>query len=72
MSESAERAKKKYEEKRKGQSRIPTIYISEEENELLNNLAEIYGTKKAAILKGLELLAQKAKNNALCRAHDKL
>jgi hypothetical protein len=50
------RAYKKYNKKQSGRPRLPGIYLTDEENELLVEMSEIYGSKKEAIFKGLELL----------------
>lgn len=49
-------ADQRYEKKRSGMARLPGGYLTKEEAELLDEMATIYGSKKAAIFKGLELL----------------
>ena len=46
----------RYEAKRAGMARLPGGYLTEAEAALLDELAAIHGSKKAAIFKGLELL----------------
>ena len=46
----------RYEAKRAGMARLPGGYLTKEEADLLDELAAIHGSKKAAIFKGLELL----------------
>ncbi|MGU5889751.1 hypothetical protein [Aeromonas hydrophila] len=52
----------RYEAKRAGMARLPGGYLTQEEAELLDELAAIYGSKKAAIFKGLELLKKISEN----------
>lgn len=49
-------ADQRYEKKRSGMPRLPGGYLTQEEAELLDEMAAIYGSKKVAIFKGLELL----------------
>ncbi len=46
----------RYEAKRAGMARLPGGYLTKEEADLLDELAAIHGSKKAAIFKGLKLL----------------
>ena len=46
----------RYEAKRAGMARLLGGYLTEAEAALLDELAAIHGSKKAAIFKGLELL----------------
>ncbi|QYN45183.1 hypothetical protein GYM75_10145 [Gilliamella sp. ESL0441] len=64
LTEAQKRAMKKQAEKRIGMPKIPCTYITDEENDLLIEMAKIYGSKKAALIRGLRLLkiAQKDKN----------
>lgn len=52
------KADKKYDEKRKGKPRLPGGYLTEEEDKLLREMANIHGDKKTAIFKGLKLLKE--------------
>ncbi|OCG45729.1 hypothetical protein A9G34_01105 [Gilliamella sp. Choc4-2] len=56
QTESRKRAIKKQMQKRVGQPRMPGAYISDNENALLIEMGELYGSKKAAIFAGLLLL----------------
>ncbi len=58
-----QRANRRQNEQRRHLPRIPTLVVTNEENELLNELAAIYGSKKAAILAGLRLLKEKGTPN---------
>ncbi|EKP0318723.1 hypothetical protein JFQ90_004005 [Aeromonas veronii] len=49
-------ADRRYEKKRAGMARLPGGYLTQEEADLLDEMAAIYGSKKSAIFKGLELL----------------
>lgn len=49
-------ADKAYEEKRRSKPRLPSAYLTYAENKLLCDLADKYGSKKVAIIKGLEQL----------------
>lgn len=49
-------AEKRYQLKRQGKPRIPCAYLTDEENQLLCDLAKIHGGKKAAIIAGLKML----------------
>lgn len=51
-----QRANKRQNEARRDLPRIPSIIISESEKQLLDELAAVYGTKKAAIIAGLKAL----------------
>lgn len=62
LTEAQKRAIKKQTEKRAGTPRLPGSYISYEENELLTEMAEKYGSKKTAIFKGLFLLKNSTKS----------
>jgi hypothetical protein len=55
-------ADSRYEAKRSGMSRLPGGYLTKEEADLLDELAAIYGSKKTAIFKGLELLKKISEN----------
>lgn len=55
-------ADKAYEMKRSSKPRLPSVYLTDAENKLLCELADKYGSKKAAIIKGLEQL-KKYKGN---------
>lgn len=52
----------RYEAKRSGMARLPGGYLTQEEADLLDELAAIHGSKKAAIFKGLELLKKISEN----------
>ncbi|WP_018694176.1 hypothetical protein [Algicola sagamiensis] len=60
-SEAQKAAHAKYEKTRKNKPRLPGGYLTEEENVLLGEMADVYGSKKAAIFKGLELLKKHTK-----------
>lgn len=62
MTEAQIRAMNKQKQKRIGQPRLPGLCISDTENQLLNEMGDKYGSKKAAIFKGLALL----KNSTKC------
>lgn len=62
MTEAQIRAMNRQKQKRVGQPRLPGSCISDTENQLLNEMAEKHGSKKAAIFKGLKLL----KNSTKC------
>lgn len=62
MTKAQIRAMQKQKQKRVGQPRLPGSCISDTENQLLNEMGEKYGSKKAAIFMGLELL----KNSKKC------
>lgn len=62
MTEAQIRAMRKQKQKRVGQPRLPGSCISDTENQLLNEMGKKYGSKKAAIFMGLELL----KNSTKC------
>ena len=50
---------KTYEEKRKEELyRVPTIHLTLEQNNMLLALADIYGSKKEAVIEGLVLLME--------------
>lgn len=51
----------RYEEKRKGRPRLPGGYLTDEQDNLLTEMAKIYGSKQKAIFKGLELLKEHSK-----------
>lgn len=51
-----QRANRRQNEQRRHLPKIPTLVISEEEAALLNELAIVYGSKKAAIMAGLHAL----------------
>lgn len=57
-----QRANKRQDEKRRNLPRIPTLVVTNAENDLLNELAAIYGGKKAAIFAGLRLLKEKGQS----------
>lgn len=46
----------RYEQKRAHKHRLPGGYLTNAENQLLEEMALIYGSKKEAIIKGLEAL----------------
>ncbi|EAA7382359.1 hypothetical protein ZW61_004139 [Salmonella enterica subsp. houtenae] len=46
----------KYYEKNRGNARLPATMLSQEEAELLEEMAAQFGTKKAALIAGLQLL----------------
>ncbi|EAA2649196.1 hypothetical protein AAK12_003344 [Salmonella enterica subsp. enterica] len=50
------RASNRYYEKNRGNARLPATMLSQEEAELLEEMAAQYGTKKAALIAGLQLL----------------
>ena len=52
----------RYEAKRAGMARLPGGYLTQEEADLLDELAAIHGSKKAAIFRGLELLKKISEN----------
>jgi hypothetical protein len=54
-----QRAEKNYGEKRKSKPRLPSVYLSNEENSLLNRVAKHFSTKKDAIIEGLKLIDEK-------------
>lgn len=56
-------ADEKYEGKRAGMARLPGGYLSEQEAALLDEMAALFGSKKAAIFKGLELLKKISSNS---------
>lgn len=62
LTDAQKRAMKKQAEKRIGTPRLPGCYISYQENELLTEMGEKYGSKKAAIFKGLFLLKNSTKS----------
>lgn len=49
-------ADRRYEKKRAGKPRLPSVYLTHEEAAILDEMALICGSKKAAIIKGLILL----------------
>lgn len=49
-------ADKAYEAKRSNRPRLPSVYLTDAENQLLCELADKYGSKKAAIIRALEQL----------------
>ena len=49
-------ADKAYEAKRSNRPRLPSVYLTDAENQLLCELADKYGSKKASIIRGLEQL----------------
>ncbi len=51
----------RYAKKRAEKHRLPGGYLTAEENQLLEEMAVIYGSKKEAIIKGLEALKNKSK-----------
>lgn len=67
-SQSQINAEQRYYLTRKGKARIPCLYIEPEENKLLCDLAEVHGSKKAAIMAGLHLLAEQDKKNEESKA----
>ncbi|ECC1658438.1 TPA: hypothetical protein JDL67_001203 [Salmonella enterica subsp. salamae] len=52
------KASNKYYEKNRGSARLPATMLSKEEAALLEEMAAQYGTKKAALIAGLQLLKQ--------------
>lgn len=52
------RAVAAYRERNKGKSRLPGVMLSDREAELLDEMAARYGSKKEAIIRGLELLKE--------------
>ena len=62
MTDAQKRAMQKQKQKRVGQPRLPGSCISDDENQLLIEMGEKYGSKKTAIFKGLVLL----KNSTKC------
>lgn len=62
LTEAQKRAMKKQIEKRKGLPRIPCLHITQEENELLIEMSEKFGSKKEALIRGLRLLKNSTKN----------
>ena len=62
LTEAQKRAMKKQIEKRKCLPKIPCLCITQEENELLTEMSEKFGSKKAAIIRGLMLLKNSTKN----------
>lgn len=52
----------RYEKKRADKHRLPGGYLTDAENQLLEEMALIYGSKKEAIIKGLEALKNKSEN----------
>lgn len=65
ITDAQKRANEKQKQKRAGRPRLPGLYLTDNEHKLLTEMSERYGSKKAAIFAGLNLLktAQKAKNN---------
>jgi len=41
-----------------GLTRLPSVFITEQDRELLERLSEKFGSKKEAIIQGLRLLSQ--------------
>ena len=58
-SEAQLRASAAYRAKNKDKARLPGVLLSESEAVLLDELGELCGSKKAAIMAGLELLKEK-------------
>jgi hypothetical protein len=58
-SESQKKAEQVYGEKRKSKPRLPSVYLTEEENDLLMDVEKHFDTKKDAIIEGLKLLDKK-------------
>lgn len=54
-----QRANKAQNERRKTMARLPSAYLSDEENELVTRLGKVMGTKRSAIFAGLALLEKK-------------
>lgn len=52
------KASNKYYDKNKDNPRLPASMLSQEEAELLDEMAAQFGTKKAALIAGLNLLKQ--------------
>lgn len=57
-SEAQKRAAANYRQRNKEKSRLPGVLLSPEESQLLDEMAERYGSKKAAILAGLKRLKE--------------
>jgi hypothetical protein len=57
-------ADERYATKRAGMARLPGGYLTQEEADLLDELAAIHGSKKAAIFKGLELLKKMSETSS--------
>lgn len=66
-----QRANRKQNEIRKGMPRLPSAYLSDEENELVCLLGDIAGTKRAAIFEGLALLKKQYIRQGKLKAEDK-
>lgn len=52
------KASNRYYEKNRDSARLPATMLSQEEAQLLEEMAAQYGTKKAALIAGLQLLKQ--------------
>ncbi|EDR7342117.1 hypothetical protein QE95_003849 [Salmonella enterica subsp. salamae] len=57
-SEAQKRAAANYRQRNHKKSRLPGVLLSPDEAELLDEMAERYGSKKAAIIAGLEKLKE--------------
>lgn len=62
-SEAQVKAEKTYGDKRKSLPRLPSAYLDDEQNALLNRVSVHYKTKKDAIIEGLKLLEKKHQSN---------
>lgn len=62
-SQAQSEADARYEKKRADKHRLPGGYLTDAENKLLEEMALIYGSKKEAIIKGLEALKNKSKTS---------
>ncbi|QHM73252.1 hypothetical protein [Mixta intestinalis] len=56
--EAQRRAAANYRARNANRARLPGVFLTPEEAELLDELAEIYGTKRDAIIEGLKMLAK--------------
>ena len=56
LTEAQKRAIEKQSKKRVGKPRLPGIYLTDNENDLLTEMGEKYGSKRAAIFAGLAML----------------
>ncbi|ECD2968458.1 hypothetical protein EU408_02000 [Salmonella enterica subsp. enterica] len=55
-SDAQKRAAANYRQRNQGKSRLPGVLLEPDEAALLNEMAERYGSKKAAIIAGLKKL----------------
>lgn len=56
LSDAQKRAIEKQQQKRAGRPRLPGLYLTDDEHELLTEMGKKYGSKRAAIFMGLSLL----------------